>query len=104
MTLITDEKAAALVRGLTLKYLDVCEEERVNQGTAAQLLGLSQTRLSQLKKAAREGGEVMIHVGTFLRMRQVLQGVPHAKEEGVLPAKSKKGSAQDAVARYFLGQ
>lgn len=102
MKLITDDKAARLVRALTVRYLDTCDEQRVNRGTAAKLLGMSRTRLGQLEKAVRSDDDAMVNLGVFLRLKQLLQdGYPAAEEAGVLPAPSNRGNAQTAILEFF---
>lgn len=104
MTLITDEQTAALVRRLLCQYIERCEELRLNQSTAATLLGLSTTRLSQIRKGIREDAPAAVSTGVFLRAKQFLASVDEARDAGVLPASSKRGEAQAAVLAYYQAQ
>ncbi len=99
---LTDEdKVARVVRALTLRYLESCEANRISRGTAAQLLGISRTRLVQMERSASAGERMMVSVVLFLRLKQLLEGVTDAREAEVLPAASKRGAAQTAVLEFF---
>jgi len=101
MNLTSDQEAARVVRALTLQYLETCDVNRVNRGTAAKLLGVSRTRLGQLEKAAKAEETIMVSLGVFLRTKQVLEAVPKARESGALPASASRGKAQNAVLEFF---
>lgn len=101
-TLITDEQVARVVRAYILRYLERCDENRINRGTAARLIGVSRTRIGQLEKAARNADDsIMVNLDVFLRIRQLLPWMEQGQGEGVLPAGSTRGKAQNPVLEYF---
>lgn len=101
MHLITDEQTTALVRRLLCEYIEQCKDLRINNGTASRLLGISATRLNQIRKDVKEGGPVAVNLGVFLRAKQFLASIPTAKSAEVLPAASKNGAAQNPVLRFY---
>lgn len=101
MSLITEQQAAALARGLLLEYLDQCTAARLHLGTAASLLGVSRTRVGSIKKALAEARPLGVSLEVFLRAKQLLDKFPAAREAGVLPATAQRGAAQDAVLEWF---
>lgn len=94
--MIPKEKADAMVVALYNKIQEAAAKNNLSNDTLAECAGMSRSRWAQVEKKPN------ISAFCLLRMRQTLQNISRAEEEGWLPASAKRRSPQDEVKRKLL--
>lgn len=101
---LSEAEVRRVAAGLVLGYRDLCEQARLNGDTAAALLGISRSRLSQLiQQANGEGPNVSAHL--FLSMVRAVERVRGGMAAGWLPVSGfrRTEDQQAALARLLAG-
>lgn len=92
------EKARMVAGRLVTAYVEACDRARLNYGTAAELLGVSRSRLTTLRKEAKtaDGPNVTAHL--FLCLVKSVERIEQGLAEGWLPAAGVRDDEAQAQA------
>lgn len=104
MPLVTEEQANSLALRMFGRYCELGEAARLNNGTLAELAGISRIRLGQLRKvlAGEMPSRTALGLVSFLRINQLVPRIEAGLAEGWLPAADSRGRAQDVARDRIL--
>lgn len=99
MALPSSDQVHAVAERLVSRYLELGERAALNQGTLAQLAGVSRTQFGTYAK----GKVGDIRALSFIRIKHAIGGIEQGLEEGWLPASALRGEGQSKALRRLQG-